>query len=549
MMLLAESLIRVLELWDQSHLDQLPDSLLQAQVPIVLVQILSRTLIARDFAGRGETCEPVEATAYAALTLKAISSLPWLGLLKEDIIAKIEQSQNTIRECMNSWNKNQYLWVEKVTYGSPLLSEAYCLAALTEIKPPYSWTSKVNNLVQILEKDEKTVTHLFRKVRCFQAEPAWKIRTCVAEGLAFLPQLRSSHVDVLGGEQLAKNEYLRFIPCTWVVVNLIHKLFLDTYLLWDMMVRTLSNFRVDEYMETTIAQLGESDMNEVKVAIQALCNQRNAEADQISGVVTLGAVNQPTSKYPAPSTVTSPQEPPPHQSAHPPSVANVQAALSSHIDTTLSHPRITCALEQDRSTLGTALFTFLNSHIDQSLTNALFLSQSQPPSSPAPQGRISHPFIRWLHTIAAPSVSAPFSFTFLACLTGGLSTPTARYLAVDFGARVANMSRMYNDLGSVARDRAEGNVNCVDFAELDEGRGVETAKRRLLELARYERDAASWVGTRLMGELRLGRGKDGRRKADAVRLFLGVAELYADLYEMRDLSNRLDSRSEGKGSG
>lgn len=116
--------------------------------------------------------------------------------------------------------------------------------------------------MQITEKEEKKVTHLFCKLRCFQSEPDWKIRACVLEGLVFLPQLRSSHTDVLGGEQSAKSEYQSFIPCTWVVVNIVQNLFLDTYLLWDMMVLSLGNFRVDEYIETTVAQLDEENLKE-----------------------------------------------------------------------------------------------------------------------------------------------------------------------------------------------------------------------------------------------------------------------------------------------
>ena len=101
---------------------------------------------------------------------------------------------------------------------------------------------------------------------------------------------------------------------------------------------------------------------------------------------------------------------------------------------------------------------------------------------------------------------------------------------------------MYNDLGSIARDRAEGNVNCADFAELNDRQAPgdeKIVKARLEELAQYERDAAVWVGTRLVSALS-GERKDRGRKADAVRLFLGVAELYADFYVVRDLSNRLN---------
>lgn len=540
MMLLAEALIRLFELWDQGHIDQLPETLLQGRLPVILFQMLNRTLMGQNFARLGESNQPPEATAYAVLTLKTISSLPWLGLLHEDIISNIEQSQDFLWECRNSRKKHQYLWVEKVTYGSRFLSEAYYLAAITKIKQPYPWTEKVKNLIQISEKEERKITPLFCKLQCFQSEPAWKIRACVLEGLVFLPELRSSHANVLGGEQSAKNEYLSFIPCTWVVVNVVQNLFLDTYLLWDMMVLTLGNFRVDEYMETTMAQLGELNLKEAKLIVQDLCNQWNADKNSLSDWAFMSTANHSPTSYSAHPTHPSPQKTLAHQPASPSTFPNVRAALSSYIHTTLSHSRIACASKQDHSTLSTALLTFLNSHIDQSLNNTLFFSQRPSPSSPTPQFCSSYSFMEWLHTIAAPSVSAPFSFTFLTCLIGGLPTSTTRYLAADFGARVALMSRMYNDLGSVVRDRAEGNVNCVDFAELNNGQGPETAKKRLVELAQYERDAAGWVGARLMSELRSGEGKDKVRKAAAVRLFLGVAELYADVYEVKDLSNMLN---------
>ncbi len=89
-------------------------------------------------------------------------------------------------------------------------------------------------------------------------------------------------------------------------------------------------------------------------------------------------------------------------------------------------------------------------------------------------------------------------------------------------------------------------MNCVNFAEMNDGTDVEGAQRRLLELARYERDAAAWVGARLMGELRRLKGKENRKRAGAVGLFLGLSELYAELYEMRDWSNRQDRGNRGE---
>lgn len=68
-------------------------------------------------------------------------------------------------------------------------------------------------------------------------------------------------------------------------------------------------------------------------------------------------------------------------------------------------------------------------------------------------------------------------------------------------------------------------------------------KEDLLELAKHERQSADVAAERLLGELE-GKGEAGgarkkKEKADAIRLFIGVTRLYADLYVARDLSNRV----------
>lgn len=79
-----------------------------------------------------------------------------------------------------------------------------------------------------------------------------------------------------------------------------------------------------------------------------------------------------------------------------------------------------------------------------------------------------------------------------------------------------------NDTGSVARDKAEGNVSCVDLLDLNEDELP--AKKVLIRLAQRERSAMRWCSTELVEDL--GKGE----MADAMRLFQGVAELYADIY-------------------
>ena len=534
-MLLTEALIRIWELWDQDRITQLPDNLLGHRIPVTLVQILNRTLMGQCLASSGELQMPLETTSYAILTLKVLSPLPWPGNILEEILSNIRRNQQILHDSYIEWSKPQYLWVEKVTYGSTFLSEAYCLAATYSAKQSHTWTTKVESLLQVPLKEDKKVTHLFRQLRCFESEPAWKMHACVLEGLFFLPELKSAHSNILRGEQSAKNEYLSFIPCTWVAINNMQNLFHDTYLLWDMMVLTLCNFRVDEYMEATVAKLSESELKEAKNVIKTLCERWEGDEDPLlSSAISKAAKPSSTSNSP-PTPQSLEEDTSTVKSTISPILADIRVALLAYISTTLGHPRIACAPQQARSALNTALQIFLNAHIDQSLTNTQFASKKP----------IPHSFNHWLHTIAAPSVSAPFSFAFLTCLIGGLPSSMTQYIGTDFGSRVAIMSRMYNDLGSIARDRVESNLNCTDFPELNDGGGpadTEVAKGRLEDLAQYEREAAQWVTTRLVSALESEGGKDGRRKTNAVRLFSGVAELYADVYMVKDLSNRQNNR-------
>lgn len=561
MMLLTEAVMRVLELWDQGQMSMPRDSLLLDWVPVTLIQILNRTLMVQNPDGSWGLNQSPENTAYAVLTLKAISSLPWVDDFTEVILSAIQKGQHFLSECRGVWSKTQYLWVEKVTYGSPLLSEAYCLAATNGTTRSYIWSKSIKNLVQIPEKAAAEISDLFCSLHVFHAAPSWKIRACVLEGLLFVSQLRSARANILPGQQTAKNEYLNFIPCTWIVVNNIQNLFLDAYLLWDMMVLTLCNFRVDEYMETTMVQLSAPDLDEVGSTIRTLCEQENIEPIKpphhveshhpagISTIPTLDSHPSAASRADRQLLEITTQE-------NLAKCVNVKTVLAPYVEAVLSHQRIQQASLIDRSTLRFELCTFLLSHLDQLLDNARFSRQrGWSPHKPTQFLTPRTSFFTWVHTTGANSVSCPFSFACLICFTGSscnrpgpcFESMPQRYLAQDLCGRLAAMSRLYNDYGSVARDIAEGNLNGLNFPEFHTSHAtsdeVSTAsqaalKAEMLEMAQHERECADTVLEKLVKELRRSIGTSWR-VADAMTLFTGVSELYADIYVTRDLSNQV----------
>lgn len=75
------------------------------------------------------------------------------------------------------------------------------------------------------------------------------------------------------------------------------------------------------------------------------------------------------------------------------------------------------------------------------------------------------------------------------CVVGAMQ----KYLAQVLVRHLATMFRMYNDYGSIARDRVERNVNSVNFPEFheeaqnaDKEVSEEGIKQSLFEIAEYE---------------------------------------------------------------
>ena len=109
MMLLAEALMQILEIWDQDRSEQLPDWLLQERLSVIVVQIINRTLKGQSLAESEGSNKFQERTAYAILTLKALYSLPWLGSLAKHSHYFIKESQNFLRNFRKGPDKLEHL--------------------------------------------------------------------------------------------------------------------------------------------------------------------------------------------------------------------------------------------------------------------------------------------------------------------------------------------------------------------------------------------------------------------------------------------------------
>ena len=594
-MLLAEALTQLFRAWDTGRLKALPEALLRDRIPVILIQILNRTLAAQTISGAWGFEEGSETTAYGILTLEAIYSLPWLMPLRDNAISAARLGQEFLDRSQASWTKPSYLWIEKVTYGSARLSEAYCLAAMKVLRAPYNWSNEMKYLIDIPEEPVSKLVQLFSTLESFQSEPRWKLMASVLEGFAFLPQLKTVGRTILPEQKEAKNEYLAYIPCTWVIVNNHSHLSLSAARLWDMMVLTVCNFRVDEYMESVVAKLSNDRLELIKLLIHDLCSeeQTDSRVTDVKHADNLEKAIHRTQHLPTDPKVTADRtrtngimsqlNATDHISTDVregytvSTLIGVGAVLSHYVRAMLTYPGIRGASTSDHCDLRNALRKFLLSHVAQIADNSSFAAQPFWESSAIPiffSPRRS--FYSWVHTTGAESVSCPFSFAFLTCLLGATSVPAQKrsqepagdcfgslhqkYLAQELCTHLAVMSRLYNDFGSVNRDRIEANVNSINFPEFHRGLDqVDTCtepaeyerklKNELLKLAENERQSADMASETFLrdfeGTFEAGGRQKKEDKVNAVKLFVGVTRLYADLYVARDLSNRIVAPSAG----
>ena len=529
MMLAAQTLPQLMRQWDCGNLASVPEDLVRDRVPIVLTQILVRTLQDQEIDGSWAQ-GACEITAYATLTLARIATLPWMELLTVYTLPAIEKGKQFLIKSHRRWQEPCYTWVEKVTYPSTLLAQAYCLAALNVLPPPLSRTTNMHDLLPIPSKSVTEFAKFFSRLPLFSQGQGrdWQITASLLESYMFLPQLRRTKSDIFPQNEETESEYLEYIPFTWTSCNNFGNQTGSTILL-DMMIISILNYQVDEYMEAIVARYHGHDLQLVKDIINRLCHASDStrSVEQGSGSMEQGLATPPETDSDEPVI---------------PSLAEVEKVLARFVAFVLRHAKVTQSPLSAQKRLEQELATFLLAHVTQIEDNTRFsqeyLSLHVSACYRSPRGT----YLDWARTTSADHTSCPYSFVFFSCLISkagqeAFTTAKQKYLAQDACRHLATMCRQYNDYGSVRRDFDEKNLNSVNFPEFRSGdcsigEREDKIKADLLWLAEYERGCLEMTLQRLGNEVQ-------EDVMDALRLFVSVTDLYGQIYVARDVSVRV----------
>lgn len=238
-MLMARSFTELLRAWDAGRFSQLSRLLLQENVMPTLFQCLIRTLQSQSLDGFWGRKGPREETAYAILTLLSLRVLPLAQFFRTEIVSAIDRGRLFLRT--SRVHKPEYLWVEKVTYGSASLAEAYNVAALyaSTDEPPLG--RGVAGLFSMHYKDLAEFGNLIDHGP-LSKHSRWLVLASWIDGRLCVPQLQRSLGDA--GERPEVVEYREITAFHWIFANHRTGLALSPRFLCDMMSLSLLKDRL-----------------------------------------------------------------------------------------------------------------------------------------------------------------------------------------------------------------------------------------------------------------------------------------------------------------
>ena len=269
-MLVSQSLVKLLEMWDKDLLPALNDDLIRDELPLVLFQALSRTLQRQRASGFWGRTDSPEETAYSLLAIAALATLPFVRPVDEDIENAICKGRSALKSRAGAVSSAEYLWIEKVTYSSPILCETYILAALNATnqlaKPVY--TKQPTDLINV--KKVNKFLPFYQKLLTIGTLPAWRIRISLMEGCLFAPFLSKVRFEVFPARSTDNFEekYWDNIRFTWCCVNSIDLTFASADFIVQWMTISYLNYQGDEYMEAIVGTRFSHNWDAVRAVIE-----------------------------------------------------------------------------------------------------------------------------------------------------------------------------------------------------------------------------------------------------------------------------------------
>lgn len=565
-MLIAEALVGVLTSYNSGKLQSLPLGYIQDAIPLTILQILLKALWSQE--GNGSWASSLEATSWAVLCINYCLCLPWDTSIFERLNLALSQGRHFLQSRYPNDTNHRYFWVEKTTYQSPLLKVAYSSAAIHAERAQYTWQQSIATPFQSPEPGNKRMKMLFQTLPIFAKSLSFPTDLVFMEARCFLSHLIGTRSSILqrSGLPMTEDKYLEFIPMIWSVCNDINGHALASSIVRDMIVLSLYNYQIDEFVESVVSTLSNAEVQMLEADVRnksglGMASSVWEHAKHSSGSLNRSRKHKITDDENESCTGDGLQSAP----------ADFQTAkdvIRRFVEYVLHHNSVVKSPEWLQRELAIELYHYLTAQFRHNQDNTSWQQAQQTSkcgyiSSDIARGTYS----RWLHSTGEDDTSCPFAFLFFMCLIGKpgqeacFDGPQARYVSQSLARHLAAMCRMHNDYGSAARDAEEGNLNSLDFDEFhatlldsrvealpaadDVAAGASlkrstmrtsaSSKDDLMAIAEFER-AAMELSLEHLSQI-----VASHASLQSLKVFIDVTDTFGQIYVQKDIASRRTS--------
>lgn len=408
-MLMVETFIRLIELWETGQIPVLDDLVIRDKVVISLFQALIRILQTQNADGSWER-GGCEVTAYATISLTKLLSLSSAPRVKAQIAQAIEGGRSFLSRNFTASAGPDLVWKGKISSGSRIMYQAYVLAALNAPIRKQHTRFTIESHFEIPLAKMTIQTKYYARQAWFVGVPEWLVQACWIETHLVLPQIRTVRYAVFPSGSLVDDRYFESIPFAWIVANNLDSRFIGAEFVHQMIILIVLGRQLENYMDKVVNETFAGCLFEVEDIVYNIFQELAIEDKDrcFCDSNTNGTTRS--------STATT--------------ISDVRSVLYRFISHVLNHPYVLMASSQDQAQLRSELFSFLICRVSQ-------LSGEQ--------GRKS----------STDQTPHSYTFAFLACLvgkqksTGGvglrrdfLHSPEQQYLAADLCRHMSIISFM-----------------------------------------------------------------------------------------------------------
>ncbi|KAB8259519.1 terpenoid cyclases/protein prenyltransferase alpha-alpha toroid [Aspergillus pseudonomiae] len=473
-MLMCEALMSYIQRWSEGTLPALPDDLMKFSVPITLFQSLIRTLRTQNPDGSWGSSDSAEETAYALLILKSVASFSFTDVISAEVKNAMSKGIQFILSKGQRSDTDDQLWLDKTLYSIPTVSDSYIMAAVKTEDTVASLAKIPLKLVDMSTTVIEKMTQYFARLPSQIETPKWVIQASVIEAMLFNNRLKT--LDVFSTQKALGEKYIKFAACFWTLANNSSPEYLmSTWTIYSMVELSIGIFQEDELMEKSLTNLPDCATGVIADYIDALCNETAACEDDSLGESSYGKSLSDMDE----ETLTR--------------LENIQQnigvwfrfVLNDNLKGTPSsyekhdlqqelRMAILAAMQQAKA------YRPLNSSLAHSDAEGVTISTGQT-------------FCTWLHTSAVHDVKSGLVSKSLICKIGDgrdvFPTAKEKYLAEKLWRQISIEGRLWNDVGSIERDRLASNLNSINFPEFSLPQSLKLdgdVKTQLIKLAEYE---------------------------------------------------------------